>query len=57
VHHDNQQQVQEIKLESVVIDTLHQQQEQHQIELRDRKRLKPPDRYAAQSFITNYVET
>jgi len=54
VYDENQQQVHEIKLEPVENDT-ESQQEQHQMQLRDRTRLKPPDRYVAQSFITIYV--
>lgn len=51
-------QVQEVKLEPVKIETTYQQQQEtHQMELRDRTKLKQPDRYVAQSFIANYVET
>jgi len=56
VYDENQQHVHEIKSEPVENDT-ESQQEQHQMQLHDRTRLKPPDKYVSQSFMTNYVES
>ena len=56
VYDENQQQVHEIKSEPVENDT-ESQQEHPNMQLRDRTKLKPPDRYVAQSFVTKYVET